>query len=512
MEVQQSSMKQKNRFSNLLEHLMEVADIKNYMLAKELQYDVSYISKWVSGQMLPSSKTETSVLQGISRCIVKDGTEEGRQTLLEDYRVPNYEDLQTAIYDNLMAEYNYVKDTQKETGNTIAPKTSYYPKLNMPQFIVKMQHPVLRRVKSLEIMALIDLMAIEREYRLQIISMENGFLSEELNYPDVHYSMVLDLNSMQGDYVYDVVFLLNMLTNLTHIDFHLYGSSQAHGRIIFCIKDDFSITGMLMESNLCLSVTASEEQENCDILYRYIHSMCSRERLLFLPGTMTEMLLKQDYTRSVLASNQQLIVGHMTEHSLTIELFEEICTQLIKEEKYAGPITIENLRWFHALTQHSYMEMPIKIIFIGAALSEFAVTGELDFYNMKIKLTPKQRLQYMQELSERIKKNNMSCKMINGSLTADFLYFSNQWIFLSDNTSYMRLESGQHTNRLYIVNHMDMKNIFYGFFDELWNNNEEKVISDKETILQYIEHIIGQIRMITLLDGQNTESNEEKKN
>ena len=369
-----------------------------------------------------------------------------------------------------------------------------------------MQHPVLRRVKSLEIMALIDLMAIEREYRLQIASMENGLFPEEENYPDVHYSMVLDLNSMQGDYVYDVVFLVNMLTNMTHIDFQLYSSPQAQGRVIFCIKDDFSISGMLMESNLCLSVTASEKQENCEILYRYIHSMCSRERLLFLSGTMTDMLLKQDYTRSVLASNQRLIVGHMTEHSLTMELFEEISAQLIKEEKYSGPVSIENLRWFHALTQRSYMEMPIRIMFISAALSEFAVTGELDFYNMKIKLTPKQRLQYLQELSERIKKSNMSCKMINGSLTADFLYLSNQWIFLSDNTSYMRLESGQRTNHLYIVNHMDMKNIFCCFFDELWNNNEEKVISDKETILQYIEHIIGQIRMITLLDGQNSEN------
>ena len=29
---------------------------KNYSLAKELGYDVSYISKWISGAMLPASK------------------------------------------------------------------------------------------------------------------------------------------------------------------------------------------------------------------------------------------------------------------------------------------------------------------------------------------------------------------------------------------------------------------------------------------------------------------------
>lgn len=42
----QISMKTKNRFSILLEHLMSVADLKNSVLAKAVQYDDSYISKW----------------------------------------------------------------------------------------------------------------------------------------------------------------------------------------------------------------------------------------------------------------------------------------------------------------------------------------------------------------------------------------------------------------------------------------------------------------------------------
>lgn len=46
-------MEDKNRFSILLEHLLEVAEVKNYTLAKRLQYDVSYISKWVTACCLP---------------------------------------------------------------------------------------------------------------------------------------------------------------------------------------------------------------------------------------------------------------------------------------------------------------------------------------------------------------------------------------------------------------------------------------------------------------------------
>ena len=50
-------MGKKNRFSYLLERLMLAADLKNYTLAMELQYDVSYISKWVSGKVLPAEKS-----------------------------------------------------------------------------------------------------------------------------------------------------------------------------------------------------------------------------------------------------------------------------------------------------------------------------------------------------------------------------------------------------------------------------------------------------------------------
>lgn len=49
-------MKDKNRFSILLEHLMTIAELKNSILAKAVQYDDSYISKWISGKLLPTEK------------------------------------------------------------------------------------------------------------------------------------------------------------------------------------------------------------------------------------------------------------------------------------------------------------------------------------------------------------------------------------------------------------------------------------------------------------------------
>ena len=80
-------MKEKNRFSVLLEHLTSIANLKNYVLAKAVQYDESYISKWISGKSLPTEKSHEIILQNISNCIVEDLNDDNRANFLEAYQI-----------------------------------------------------------------------------------------------------------------------------------------------------------------------------------------------------------------------------------------------------------------------------------------------------------------------------------------------------------------------------------------------------------------------------------------
>lgn len=169
-------MEDKNRFSILLEHLLEVAEVKNYTLAKRLQYDVSYISKWVSGRMLPAKKTEKRVMEGISACVVDEATDDGRDLLLREYSVSIPSDLKAAIYDNLIAEYDYLQEELDSGEARIGPYTDFWAELNMLQYLTKMAHPVLRRVSQLDIVAVMDLMEMAREYRLKVANLQNGLL------------------------------------------------------------------------------------------------------------------------------------------------------------------------------------------------------------------------------------------------------------------------------------------------------------------------------------------------
>ena len=495
-------MEDKNRFSKLLEYLMSTAELKNYTLAQELQYDVSYISKWLSGRMLPSEKTEKKVLEGISRCIVDFGVDSGRVTLLSDYQVDNTEELKMAIYDNLEAEYVYVRELQKNTGTSVTNKTFYYSELTLPQYISRMRHPVLRRVKSLDIMASMDLMSIGHEYRLQIARIEGENIREERGYPDVHYSMLIDIQPDKWDYIHDTIFLINLLSYNAYIDFRLYGDSQASGRMIFTVKDDYAVSGMLISRDRCMGVVVSEETDNCNTLYRNIRVLCSRERLLFRKTCMLDMLTKHDYIHTMLSQNLRWIMGHMTEHFLPDDLFEEIMNELDADGRLS--VNKDELRNIHRLTRTIVEEAPIKIMVYESAFSDLVVSNELDFFNHKVYLTAEQRSHYMEHFLKLCRKHeNLEIRLIYGQFVSDFEYSDNQCLFLTDTISYLRLGSRNARNNLLMINRADMRKIFEKSFEKFWNYSEGVVVSDKKMIISFIQHIVQGIDIVSrITDGQ----------
>ena len=88
---------EKNRFSKLLEQLLTQANIKNITLAKELQYDESYISKWLNGKNLPPEKNAEKILWGISNCIVKMLDDTTSVLFLSQYQLQKTTDLNQFI-------------------------------------------------------------------------------------------------------------------------------------------------------------------------------------------------------------------------------------------------------------------------------------------------------------------------------------------------------------------------------------------------------------------------------
>ena len=486
-------MKEKNRFSSLLKHLLTVANLKNYTLAKELQYDESYISKWVTGSLMPTEKTHEKILQDLSRCVVQSLSEEGWQAMLSDYQLTDREDLEQAIFDNLDAEYRYVMDLKESTGSEVAPQTTYYPELTLSQFLGKMHHPVLRKVKEQQVISAMDILSLDRNYQLALSMLNNPKNVASRNYPGVSFSMLINLNSPSRDTVHDTTFLLNLMGGLSDINFNLYTCPQAVGKLIFAVRDAYSISGMIIDENHCISVTTSEDTRNCNGVYDRLNSLCTQETLVLRKTSMKGMIRDRSYVQSLFSRNQRWMIGFMTEHILPDDMFEELLLEYCILEPEASAA---DLRRIHMLSHNMLKEMGAKILISESAILDFAVSGELDFFNRKFHLTPQQRFRYLEHASELIKNNpHIELAILKNGSVSDIQHIPAPNVFLSDTMCHMRLKRASTTNLIGIINKVQVCDMFRTSFDTIWTEKRFDAIKDNANVTDFLHYTMQMIRV-----------------
>ena len=486
-------MKEKNRFSVLLEHLTSMANLKNYTIAKAVQYDESYISKWISGKLLPAEKNHEIIFQNISECIVNSLNPDTIPMFLQEYQVRNLQDLQFAIYDNLESEYSYVKELRSSTGSEVASKISYYPELTLDQFIFKMKHPSLRKVQSLNIYAMVDILNIDLNYQMMITELNGLHNDRGLVLPGVHFSLMINLDTPNLSSTYITSFLTNVLSNLSNIDFDLYCGSQAQKKLVFAIKDIYSISGMLVDQSHCLSVTTIEDSSLSTELYHKIRLLCNKESLLIRKTTIENMIRNHEYEHSLFAQNSSSILGHFTEHFLPEDLYMELLDEYCQNNP---DIQLTDMKKLNQLTQRILESTPIRLIIYDSVLKDFTVTGELDFFGIKMSLNVSQRLRCLKNLEYMITDLELLnvCILPEGALS-DHQHIAHPTLFMSDSICYLRLKRLAPEYNICIPNKIALNRIFEEFFKDIWSSyinhdNYRNVLSTLQHAIQTIEIMI----------------------
>lgn len=491
-------MKDKNRFSNLLRHLMGVAKLKNCTLAQELKYDESYISKWMTGSLLPTEKTSAKIFQDISRCIVGSLDAEGLETLFSEYQVDEKQDLEAAIYDNLNAEFFYVMNLKESTGSEVAQKTMYFPELTLVDFMKKMRHPVLRQVRSLDVMMATDILALDKHYQLALVELDDGGseTGAQRNYPGVRFTMLLNLDPTDSQNKKHVQFLQNLLTNESNLDFQMYVSNRTQGKILFAVKDAYAISGMIMDENHCISVTATEEAKNANALFDRMQSLCSKDALAVRRTTMEQMLRTDEYMRFTLARNQCLVLNHVTEHFVPEKLFPSLLEEYQRRNPGTNPAWLTNA-W--RLSARVMRNVKLRILLSEEAVHLFTVNGFVDFFGEKIPISPQQRwecLKYACEVAEQ--NTEMEYRILHDRSMEQFRMVSAPSIFLSDSFSYLRISRKGPSYNLSVMHHPKMQTMFRKGFEETWTD-ETSVDGDYNTVVELMRYTMQmlQVQMTT---------------
>jgi len=471
-------------FGRQLERLLFAANVKNRTIAQVLRYDVSYISKWISGKAVPSRKNASDICTAIVSAITENANSETTDKLVKAYGVSDPSHLEETIEKALLdAYYDSIGESADERYINNA-----YLALDPDESLAILKEYCNSTDFSgqIDIAIMADLFAISHMGKLMLSGIENNHFKVKEPRPDIHLHFVIDISRLDGRSVYDVILLIHMLTGYSPVDFSLSQNEIAAGKIMVAVKEDFGGISLLDGKGGFLATSVARDNRMIKRLYDEILGFENPERFIFSESSIDQLLSNHDYIQSLLSQNVRWLVGKMTEQFITDDLFEQLSAQVFGDCDYLR----DEARKAHMLSNRILEEGETRVMIYESALTGLMLFGELDFFNNKVILTPEQRKVQLEHIAVLLSSEKLAVRLVDGGFSDDFRFITNPCVFLADSIDYLRLDNNYYEKNILLVRDRKMKDVFDTFFEQIWTKREDVVIEDKDIIAGKMEKLI----------------------
>lgn len=474
-------------FGKLLEKLIHLSEQKNYALATYLGYDVSYISKWITKNILPASKNIHSICDNIALFFVSASSTSSLDLLYTYFAIPsatnNTDELFHVIKQELLNSYAYATKANKEDSDDHKP-------LNNARFVInpRMQRLTLSScmpyAQQQDIILFSNLLLLGKEDKLSIAGFDKtkGF---ELS--GSHLQMMISLEREPQNTEFDAILLIYMITNYANIEFQLHITRLVPCSLMLAIKDMYAHTSILLENHRCIASHTSTDKQAVNELHASMDDVIhTQSKRVFNNVTMAEMIKDYYYMQSIISPDIRWLIGSMSELFLPDDLFEELLKRYFPDDKEYQKTLQKN----HLIMQSVTYLSPSKILIYETTISKYILDGKLDFFSKPIILDMKQREQHIAYMRDLFEHNTyMEVRLVNGNFIEDFKKFDNPSIYLSANLSYLRI-AGNLNQSLYIIKSKQLLELFSDFYTQIWNERLDIVLSDVKRIQEKMNYYV----------------------
>lgn len=500
------------KFGEIIEKLIFFSGEKNYTLAYELGYDVSYISKWISGTMLPTHKNIKIISSKIANFILENTDKSSKNEIIDYFNMhinmekdDSNELLKVCIEDELNKSYlasrpksnkktvdKVGNDTDTTANNSVVTINPRYKKQEMDDDIMS----YLKEDRKHEIIVLVDLFSLEREEKLHMIGIRHGLLVEE-DIKNTKLRFLVNFDEKPEDIIFSSLLLINMVTNYSGIDFKIYSCNQSKYSVVVVAKDHSFRSIVYTTNKKCLFINTSNDKSIVEDTYNSLIDMKrSRSEIAFLEINHSELILNQIYMQYIIGRKLRWLIGNVNELLMPTDLFMELSEKVFGHDEKI----MKELRHINAILQNIIENTNIQIIIYRNAIKNYILNGKLSFFNHTIELSLDQKrehLKYMKKLFEENK--NIEVKLITDDLVADFKNMKNPSLFLSGGMNFIKINSEEvgKDNKYILIKDLKLKTLYNDFFEELWNIERNNITLTKEQAIDRISDLLRYINILT---------------
>lgn len=490
-------------FGKLLEKLLHLSNQKKSALAKVLGYDVSYISKWITGKNLPTQKSISDVCKITSEFIVDSLNISHMQEL------KNYFEIDEDVASNtVLAQYlerclkeSYMYTAEKSVPNLYKKThsednynsmTHINPRLRK-QYLSKDANLFMNNSDKLDLIISADLYKLNNSDKMAIADMKKELMSlNSANNIRVRFLMGFDRDD--SDIVFNTIMIINMITAYPEIDFEIFNCEVDSNAVISVIKDRIFHAAMYTKDRRCLFTNMSKNKDVVDEIYYSLEDILKNQAKPILEVKSTiDIIRKRIYLQYIMGQDLRWIIGHMNELFMPYDLFEEISESIFGDDKEL----LDELKKINMLLQNVIYKSKLKVLIYESDIRKYISVGKLNFFNIPLKLTFEQRERHINYIKKVIEEyDNVEIKLIDGDFVEVFKDTQDPSIYLSKNLKLMSINPRENHNDYAIIKDSEFKNICDEFFEIIWNKESDIVVSNKIEILERIEKTLACTKII----------------
>lgn len=490
-------------FGQLLEKLLHLSNQKKSALAKALGYDVSYISKWITGKNLPTQKSISDVCKVTAEFIVDSLNTSNVQELKSYFEID--EDVDTNIvlvqYLERSLKDSYMYTAQKSVPNLYKKThsednynsmTHINPRLRK-QYLAKDANLYINKSDRLDLILSANIYQLNNSDKMAIADIKKDLFPIK-DTREIKIRFLVGLEGNHSNIIFNTILIINMITTYPEVKFEVYNCEVESNAIIAVMKDRIFHSAIFAKDGRCLFTNMSKDKQIVDEMYYTLEDILKNQgKPIVEIKDSIDIIKEKHYLQYIMGQDLRWLIGSMNELFMPFDLFEEIANSIFGDDEEA----LKELKKINMLLQNIIYKSKLNVLIYESEIKKYISGGYINFFNRPIKLTFEQRerhINYIKTLTAEY--DNIEFKVVDGDFITEFKDNQNSSIYLSKNIKMMNIDPKNGNHGYAIVRDNEFNNICDEFFDALWNSDRDIIVSDRNEIIERIDKTLACTKII----------------
>ena len=452
-------------YGKTLRSLIDLSGVKMSTVAREVGYDLSYVSKWCNTDKLPATKTAPEINHAVGKLCSKeilklDGIEAFNEGL---HQSSNRDTLQKDIINMLNAAYDESKQAASKkhsrhlsSGETIVRSSEIrdFFSRRLPEILAETGEP-------LEVLCTLDVCKFLKG-NLDSPAYEN-FNSE------IKVRMGLDMERFLQDpnhYLKQLYYFINSKGN---ISFDFFDDSRMKNLNTLVVKDYLAVLCAVDQQDHFVALSVISEPEEVNQIYEKVLP-AFRPTNLLMHSAESDQMFRHGYRTTFYSQSEfQIFQPYGFEFLLPEECWPSIAESAKSMDEQRDMLKITNQ--LHITWQETFEKARIDFFVLKSSLMKYMEDGEIIFADVVYTMTPEQRKLHIQNAMEMARKNkDITLYVIDDDMIPGVQHLLRMAIYNNGKTMFLKCPQRYHSEtgpRFYTVLSDTLTETASRVFDEI---------------------------------------------